>query len=79
MANTVGILAGVAVILIGVILLVVWWSMFIKVLLGVIPVLLILIGAGVLLYFISEIKSKAGMKEPGPSPAGEEKPEEKQA
>jgi len=46
------------VIIIGLILMVSWWSMFIKGLMAVVPILLILIGAGALVYFISEIKSK---------------------
>jgi uncharacterized membrane protein len=43
---------------VGFILLVTWWSMFIKGLMATIPILLILIGAGALVYFVSEIKSK---------------------
>jgi hypothetical protein len=38
---------------------------------------LILIGAGALVYFISEIKSKLEMKKEEPSPSAEKKPEEK--
>ena len=48
-------------IIIGLILLVTWWSMFIKGLMAVIPILLILMGLGTLVYFISEIKSKLEM------------------
>ncbi len=53
-----GIIIGVVVIIIGLILLVNWWAMFIKGLMAVVPILLILIGFGALVYFISEIKSK---------------------
>lgn len=60
-SNILGILIGVVVIIIGLILLVTWWSMFIKGLMAVIPILLILIGLGALVYFISEIKSKLEM------------------
>jgi uncharacterized membrane protein len=57
-SNILGIIIGVVVIIIGLILMVSWWSMFIKGLMAVVPILLILIGAGALIYFISEIKSK---------------------
>lgn len=58
MSNILGIIIGVVLILLGLILLVTWWSMFIKALMAVIPILLILFGAGALAYFISEMKSK---------------------
>ncbi len=57
-SNALGIIIGVVVIIIGLILLASWWSMFIKALMAVVPILLILIGVGALIYFISEIKSK---------------------
>jgi len=74
-SNLWGIIIGILVIIFGFILLVTWWGMFIKGLMAVVPILLILIGAGVLIYFISEIKSKVGMaREEGPS-SGEKKSE----
>jgi uncharacterized membrane protein len=57
-SNILGIIIGVVVIIVGLILLVIWWSMFIKGLMAVVPILLILIGVGAFIYFISEIKSK---------------------
>ena len=74
-SNILGIIIGVVVIIIGLVLLITWWGMFIKGLMAVVPILLLLIGAGVLVYFISEIKSKleVGKEEPGSS--GEKKPE----
>jgi uncharacterized membrane protein len=57
-SNILGIIIGVVVIIIGLVLLVSWWSMFIKGLMAVVPILLILIGVAALIYFISEIKSK---------------------
>jgi uncharacterized membrane protein len=57
-SNILGIIIGVVVIIIGLVLMVNWWSMFIKGLMAVVPILLILIGVGALIYFISEIKSK---------------------
>ena len=75
MSNLLGIIIGVVVIIIGFILLATWWSMFIKGLMAVVPILLILIGVGALIYFISEIKSRVGMgKEETPAP-GEKKSE----
>ena len=75
MSNILGIIIGVVVIIVGLILLVTWWGMFIKGLMAVVPILLLLIGVGALIYFISEIKSKVGMGK-GESPApGEKKPE----
>ena len=70
-SNLLGIIIGVVVIIIGFILLATWWSMFIKGLMAVVPILLILIGVGALIYFISEIKSRVGMgKEETPAPGG---------
>jgi uncharacterized membrane protein len=67
MSNIFGIIIGVVAVIVGLALLVTWWSMFIKGLMAVVPLLLVLIGIGVLIYFISEIKSKVGMaKEEGP-------------
>jgi hypothetical protein len=57
-SHILGIIVGVVLIVLGIILLVTWWSMFALVFKGVVPILLILIGAGALVYFISEIKSK---------------------
>jgi uncharacterized membrane protein len=68
MSNILGIIIGVIVFVVGLILLITWWPMFIKGLMATLPILLILIGAGVLLYFISEIKSKIDVgKEDTPS------------
>lgn len=61
MSNILGIIIGVVIIIIGLILLVVWWFSFVGVFKGIFPILLILIGAGALIYFISEIKSKLEM------------------
>jgi hypothetical protein len=75
--NALGIVIGVVAIIIGLILLVFWWPMFVKALMALVPILLIIIGAGVVIYFISEIKSKLEMgKEEAPA-SGEKKPEQK--
>jgi multisubunit Na+/H+ antiporter MnhG subunit len=77
-SNILGIVVGVIGIVLGFILLIVWWSTFISVLKGVIPLLLILIGAGVFAYFISEMKSKLASekeKPPAAPPPEEKKPE----
>ena len=77
MSNVIGIIIGVVLLILGLILLVTWWSMFVKALMAIIPLLLLLIGAGALAYFISEIKSKMEVP-PEKSPApGEGKTEEK--
>jgi hypothetical protein len=57
-SNFLGIIVGVVIVIVGLILLVVWWASFVVVLKGIIPIFLILIGVGALVYFISEIKSK---------------------
>ena len=62
MSNVLGIIIGVIVIVVGLILMITWWSMFLKGLMATVPILLILVGAGALIYFISEIKSKLGLK-----------------
>lgn len=76
-SNVLGIIIGVLVIILGLILLIIWWSMFIKGLMAVVPILLILIGVGALVYFISEIKSKLEFEKEKSSPPEEKKTEEK--
>jgi len=77
-SNVLGIIIGIVVIIVGLILLFSWWAMFVKGLMAIVPILLILIGAGALVYFISEIKSKLGMEKQAPPVSSEEKkPEEK--
>ncbi len=75
MGNSLGIIIGVVAIVLGLILLVTLWSMFIKALMALVPILLIVIGAGILIYFISETKSKLEMKKEETAPSGEKKPE----
>ena len=74
-SNVLGIVIGVVAIVLGLILLITWWSMFIEVVMGIVPILLILIGAGILIYFISEIKSKLEMGREEAAPPAEKKPE----
>jgi threonine/homoserine/homoserine lactone efflux protein len=73
--NVLGIIIGVVAIVLGLILLIVWWPMFIKALMALVPILLIVIGVGILIYFISEIKSKLEMKKEEAAPSEEKKPE----
>ena len=69
MSNGLGVIIGLVVVIIGFVLLFNWWHSFAVVFEGVFPILLILIGAGVLIYFVSEIKSKAEIgKEEGTTP-----------
>ncbi len=75
MSNVLGIIIGVVVVIVGFILLGGWWSAFLAVLKGIIPILLILIGAGVLVYFISEIKSKLEIEKEKVASTEEKKPE----
>ncbi len=76
MSNVLGIIIGVVVIIVGLYLLFFqWWSMFVGVFKGIVPILLVLVGAGVLVYFISEIKSKLEVGKEEPAPSGEKKPE----
>jgi hypothetical protein len=74
-SNIIGIIIGLVFVLLGLVLLVTWWPMFIRALMAIVPLLLILIGAGALAYFISELKSKQEvMENRSPSPEGK-KPE----
>jgi len=75
MFNVLGIVIGVIVAIVGIILLVIWWSMFIKGLMAIVPILLILIGAGALVYFVSEIKSKLEIEKEKKSTTEEKKTE----
>jgi len=75
-SNILGIIIGVVVFIIGLYLLLFqWWSMFVRGLMAVVPLLLILIGVGVLIYFISEMKSKVGIRKEEASASGEKKSE----
>jgi hypothetical protein len=58
-SNVSGIVIGVLVVIIGFVLLLSWWHSFAVMFKGIFPILLILIGAGALIYFISESKSRA--------------------
>jgi len=73
--NVLGIIIGVIVIIVGLILLVTWWSMFVKGLMATVPILLVLIGAGALVYFVSEIKSRLEIEKEKTSPGEEKKAE----
>ena len=75
MFNVLGIIIGVIVAIVGIILLVTWWPMFVKGLMATIPILLVLIGAGALVYFISEIKSKLEIEKEKKSTTEEKKAE----
>ena len=75
MFNVLGIIIGVIVIIVGLILMVTWWSMFVKGLMATIPLILILIGAGALVYFVSEIKSRLGIEKEKTSLTEEKKAE----
>ncbi len=75
MFNVLGIIIGVIVIIVGLILMVTWWSMFVKGLMATIPLILILIGAGALVYFVSEIKSRLGIEKEKTSTTEEKKTE----
>ena len=70
-SNILGIIVGVVVIIAGLVLLITWWAMFLKGLMAVVPILLVLIGLGVLVYFISEIKSKLEMGKEEAATSGE--------
>jgi uncharacterized membrane protein len=73
--NVLGIIIGVVAIILGLILLITWWSVFIKAVMALVPILLIVIGAGILIYFISETKSRLEIKKEETAPSGEKKPE----
>ncbi len=75
MFNVLGIIIGVIVIIVGLILMITWWSMFVKGLMATIPLILILIGAGALVYFVSEIKSRLGVEKEKTSLTEEKKTE----
>ena len=77
MSNVIGIIIGVLLMILGLILLVIWWPLFIRALMATVPILLILIGAGALAYFISEIKSKLEVSQEKTSAPEEKKSEQK--
>ena len=76
MSNILGMIIGAVIVILGAALLIFcWWSSFLVVLKGIFPILLILIGVGALIYFVSEIKSKAAMGKEEASAPGEKKPQ----
>lgn len=75
MSNVLGVLIGGVIVIVGIILLITWWPMFVKGLMATVPALLILIGAGVLLYFFSEIKSKIDLEKEEAKAPEKAKPE----
>ncbi len=75
MSNVLGVLIGGVIVIVGIILLITWWPMFVKGLMATVPALLILIGAGVLLYFFSEIKSKIDLEKEEAKAPEKTKPE----
>ena len=72
-SNLLGIIIALVSIIVGFVLLLLWWSMFTVVLKGIVPILLLLLGAGTLIFFISEIKSKLSLEKEKPSSPPEEK------
>ncbi len=64
MSNIMGMVLGGVLVILGLILLATWFSMFVKALMAVVPIVLILVGAGLLAYFISEVKSKIDVAPP---------------
>jgi hypothetical protein len=75
LSDILGMIIGVVVIIVGLTLLVTWWSMFVKGLMAVVPILLLLIGVGAVIYFNSEIKSKIEIGKEEASPSKEPKKE----
>ena len=59
MGKLMGVIGGVIAILIGIMGLVSWWSDFVALLRGTLPILLILCGAVALVFGISEMKGQA--------------------
>jgi uncharacterized membrane protein len=74
-SNVLGVIIGVILVILGLVLLVAWWAMFIKGVMAILPILLILFGVGALVYFISEMKSKLEIQKENTSSAGEKKGE----
>ncbi len=62
MADIVGLIIGAVLLFGGFTLLVSWWPMFIHLVMGGVPVFLMMVGAAILIYYISEIKSKSELK-----------------
>ncbi len=64
MSNIMGMVLGGLLVILGLVLLTTWFSMFVKALMAVVPIVFILVGAGLLAYFISEVKSKIDVAPP---------------
>ena len=82
MGKVLGIVIGVVLVILGLWGLVTWWSLFVRALMAAVPVLMIVVGVVLVVFFISEIRSsiqeKAEMeataeKEPKEEEAGSKK------
>lgn len=71
MGKMMGVIGGIIAILIGIMGLVSWWSHFVILLKGTLPLLIILCGVVALIFGISEMKAQSSIPEAPPSNKGE--------
>ncbi len=71
MGKMMGVIGGIIAILIGIMGLVSWWSHFVILLKGTLPLLIILCGVVALIFGISEMKAQSSIPETPPSSKGE--------
>ena len=57
MGKVLGIVIGVVLVILGLWGLVTWWSLFVRALMAAVPVLMIVVGVVLVVFFISEIRS----------------------
>ncbi|MBW2057326.1 MAG: hypothetical protein JRH07_01950 [Deltaproteobacteria bacterium] len=71
MGKVLGIIIGVVLVVLGLWGIVTWWGLFIKALMASVPALFIVVGAVLVVFFVSEIRSS--MREKAEVEAGAEK------
>ena len=84
MGKVLGVVIGVVLVVLGLWGIVTWWSLFVRALMAAVPALMIIVGAVLVVFFVSEIRSsmreKAEMETPAePEPTKEEAPAEKKS
>jgi uncharacterized membrane protein len=82
MGKVLGVVIGVVLVILGVWGVVTWWQLFLRGLMAVVPALMIVVGAVLVVFFVSEIRSsmreKAEMKATAEKSSKEEEPASKE-
>jgi hypothetical protein len=76
MGKFLGVVIGVVLVVLGLWGIVTWWSLFVRALMAAVPALMIVVGAVLVVFFVSEIRSSMRERAEMETPAEEEPKEE---